>query len=133
MKGWKRKVKITEIKKDLKRKLSKTIDEVADESEQIMDEELKGFYSGGKPSVYKRTGTLGTAPQITDKYCTGNSAGVTASLNQNISYDTGTFSGAQVIDAAEHGEAGIVGRGGFWERSDTRIEDAVNDAIVRNF
>lgn len=83
--------------------------------------------------VYERTGTLGTTPQITDKYCSSNSAGVTVSLNQGISYSTGTFSGAQVIDAAEHGRAGIVGHSGFWERSDSRIKDAVDNAIVKNF
>lgn len=126
-------MKIAGIKMDIQRKLQKTIDEIADESDQIMNEELEGFYSGGMPIFYHRTNTLRNSPQTTNKYCTGNSAGVTVSLNQNISYDSGTFSGAQVIDAAEHGEAGIVGRSGFWERSDKRIEKIVDDVIRKNF
>ena len=56
-----------------------------------------------------------------------------ASLNQNISYSTGSFSGAQVIDAAEHGTSGIVGRSGFWARSENRIKDAVDEAVANNF
>lgn len=126
-------MKITEIRKDIKRKLKNTVDEVANESERIMNEELEGFYAGATPVYYKRTGTLGTTPQITDKYCNDTSAGVTASLNTGISYSTGSFSGEQVIDAAEHGSAGIVGRSGFWERSENRIKDAVDDAIAKNF
>lgn len=126
-------MKITEIKKDLQKKLQNTIDEIADRSEDIMHEEIEGFYAGATPVYYKRTGTLGTTPQITDKYCNSNQAGVTASLNQNISYSTGSFSGEQVIDAAEHGKYGIVGRGGFWERSNERIKEAVDDAIAKNF
>lgn len=126
-------MKITEIKKDLQKKLQNTIDEIADRSEDIMHEEIEGFYAGATPVYYKRTGTLGTTPQITDKYCNSNQAGVTASLNQNISYSTGSFSGAQVIDAAEYGKYGIVGRSGFWARSDERIKDIVDDVIAKNF
>lgn len=126
-------MKITEIKKDLRKKLKNTINEVANESEKIMHEEIEGFYAGGTPMYYKRTGTLGTTPQITDKYCNSNEAGVTASLNQNISYSTGSFSGAQVIDAAEHGKYGIVGRSEFWARSENRIKDAVDEAVANNF
>ena len=126
-------MKITEIRKDIKRKLNNTINEVANESGRIMNEELEGFYAGATPVYYQRTGTLGTTPQITDKYCDSNSAGVTASLNQDISYSTGSFSGSQVIDAAEHGSARIVGKSGFWERSKSRIKDTVDDAIAKNF
>lgn len=126
-------MKISEIKKDLQKKLSNTIDEIAVRSEDIMNEELEGFYAGASPVYYQRTGTLGTTPQISNKYCTPNSAGVTASLNQGISYSTGTFSGADVIDAAEHGNYGIVGKSGFWERSNSRIEEVVDNAIRNNF
>ncbi len=124
---------ISEIKKDLQKKLQNTIDEVAYRSENIMHDEIERFYTGETPVYYQRTGTLGTTPQITDKYCTSKEAGVTASLNQNIFYNTGGFSGAQVINAAEHGQAGIVGRSGFWERSEVRIEDMVDNVISKNF
>ena len=126
-------MKIPEIKKDLRKQLRNTINEVANRSEEIMHDEIEGFYAGGTPVYYNRTGTLGTTPQITDKYCNSNEAGVTASLNQNISYSTGYFSGAQVIDAAEHGTSGIVGRSGFWARSENRIKDAVDEAVANNF
>ena len=126
-------MKIPEIKKDLRKKLRNTINEVANRSEEIMHDEIEGFYAGGTPVYYKRTGTLRSAPQITDKYCNSKEAGVTASLDQTISYSTGFFSGAQVIDAAEHGTSGIVGRGGFWARSENRIKDAVDEAVSNNF
>lgn len=62
-------MKITEIKKDLQKKLQNTIDEIADRSEVIMHEEIEGFYAGATPVYYNRTGTLGTTPQITDNSC----------------------------------------------------------------
>ena len=124
---------IKEIKKDLNRKLKDSIGEVAYNAKKIMSEELEDFYSGDVPKIYHRTGTLGTTPQITDKYCTSNSAGVTASLNENINYNTGSFSGSQVINAAELGNAGIVGKSGFWLRSDARIKDMVDNIILKNF
>ena len=68
------KMKIPEIKKDLRKKLRNTINEVANRSEEIMHDEIEGFYAGGTPVYYKRTGTLGTTPQITDKYCNSNEA-----------------------------------------------------------
>ncbi len=126
-------MKIDAIRKDVQKKLRKSIDEIADRAEVIMHDEIASFYFGGSPSFYNRTGTLATTPQITDKYCTKDSAAVTASLNQNISYDTGTFSGAEVIDAAEYGRAGIVGHSGFWERSEERIKETVDDVLSTNF
>ena len=71
--------------------------------------------------------------EIADKYCSSNSAGVTLFLNQDISYATGNFTGAEVIDAAEHGAAGIVGKGGFWKRSEERIKQTVDDVLSKNF
>lgn len=125
-------MKITEIKKDIRRKLKSSIDEITERAEDIMNEELEGFYNGGTPVYYKRTYTLRNTPQVTDQYCSSNSAGVTLSLNQDISYGTGNFTGAEVIDAAEHGTAGIVGRSGFWERSEDRIKETVDDVISKN-
>ena len=126
-------MKIADIKKDIEHKLSSSINEIADKSEKIMDEELSEFYAGGSPTYYERTGTLGTTPQVADKYCSSNSAGVTLFLNQDISYATGNFTGAEVIDAAEHGAAGIVGKGGFWKRSEERIKQTVDDVLSKNF
>lgn len=47
MRNWK--MKITEIKKDLRKKLKNTINEVANRSEEIMHDEIEGFYAGGTP------------------------------------------------------------------------------------
>lgn len=126
-------MKITEIRKDIKKKLNTCINETANETDNILHEELDDFYLGKIPDYYNRTGTLGTSPEVTDIYCDGLSAGLTAKLNNGISYKTGSFSGGQVIDAAEHHTYGIVGNGGFWERSKDRIQDAVDKTIGKNF
>ncbi|MFR0986881.1 MAG: hypothetical protein ACLSFZ_10540, partial [Frisingicoccus sp.] len=89
-------MKITEIKKDIRRKLKSSIDEITERAEDIMNEELEGFYNGGTPVYYRRTYTLRNTPQVADQYYSSNSAGVTLSLNQDISYDTGNFTGAEV-------------------------------------
>lgn len=126
-------MKITEIKKDIQCKLKSSIDEITERAVDIMNEELEGFYNGGTPLYYRRTYTLRNTPQVTDQYCSSNSAGVTLSLNQDISYGTGNFTGAEVIDAAEHGTAGIVGQSGFWQRSEYRIKETVDDVLSKNF
>lgn len=126
-------MKIEQIKKDIHKKLNSTINEVSRDAYFIMHDELDGFYSGGTPQYYKRTGTLRSSPEIKNVYCTQNEAGVTVGLDQSIGYSTGTFTGSQVIDAAEFGTAGIVGRGGFWRRSEAEIQNAVDNAIKRNF
>lgn len=126
-------MRIEDIKKDLQRKLTSTIREVSAESLLIMDSELNSFYAGGTPQYYNRTGTLGNSPEVKDMYATKNEAGVTVGLDQSIGYSTGTFTGAEVIDAAEYGRSGIVGRGGFWRRSEVEIRNAVDNAVRRNF
>lgn len=126
-------MRIEDIKKDLQRKLTSTIREVSAESLLIMDSELNSFYAGGTPQYYNRTGTLGNSPEVKDMYATKNEAGVTVGLDQSIGYSTGTFTGAEVIDAAEYGRSGIVGRGGFWRRSEAEIHNAVDNAVRRNF
>ena len=126
-------MKIVDIKKDLQKKLSKTITEISNDAMMIMTEELDDFYAYGSPVYYQRTGILGGSPEIKGMYCIGTTAGLTAGLNKGISYNTGGFTGEQVIDAAEHGTSGIVGRPGFWKRSEYRIEKAVDDAVERNF
>lgn len=124
-------MKIQDIKKDLQRKLEATVTEIAVDSFQIMHEELDSFYAGGIPSQYVRTGVLGESPEITDMYCLENVAGLTAGLDTGIKYNTGTFSGEQVIAAAESGA--LAGKGGFWRRSENRIEEAVDRAVRKNF
>lgn len=126
-------MRIEDIKKDMQKKLNSTIKEVSTESLHIMQNELNNFYAGGIPQYYKRTGTLGSSPEVKDMYATVNEAGVTVGLDQSIGYSTGTFSGAEVIDAAEYGRSGIVGHGGFWRRSEAEIKNAVDNAIRRNF
>lgn len=123
---------IDSIKKDLQRKLVKTINSISTQAMKIMEQEVGSFYVG-EPTFYQRTGKLKTTPQVTGVFVAGNSAGLTAGLNENIEYANGSFTGQQVIAAAEAGAAGIVGQGGFWERSEARIKKAVDDEVKKNF
>lgn len=125
-------MKVADIKKDLQKKLVKTINSISTQATKIMNQEVGSFYVG-EPTFYQRTGKLKSTPQVTEVYVAGNSAGLTAGLNDNIEYETGSFTGKQVVTAAETGAAGIVGQGGFWERSETRIKKAVDDEVKKNF
>lgn len=79
---------------------------------------VNGYYDGSTPQRYQRTGTLLTSPDSTPVQGSGKHLEFSVYMNDGISYSTGTFSGAQVIDATERGGAGTIGNHGYFQRTE---------------
>ena len=84
---------------------------------------VNDYYAGSAPKKYIRTGTLLTSPDSTPVQGSGKSLSFSVYMNDGISYNTGSFSGAQVIDATEYGLARTVGKHGYFGRTEESVDD----------
>lgn len=125
-----------EIESRLTKRLQGAMNIVNLHAENIMRQELASFYAGGTPRRYVRTGQLGNSAKVTPLATSGTTISFKAYLDKGSVYyhvpnplfdfdGTGRYSHYttdEVFDAAEAGHSGIVGRPGFWGRSERRIE-----------
>ena len=111
------------IKKEMQSRMNRARDKV--DRELFMN--VNDYYFGGTPKEYQRTGTLLTSPETTPVTGSGKSLGFKAYMDEGISYSTGTFSGAEVIDVTENGGSGTIGNHGYFRKT----EEAV-DGILEN-
>lgn len=106
-------------------------------------QETYSFYTQGKPKIYVRTGALGDSPKTTALSVSGKTVSFEVYLNQDLGYDVPNtaftdrgyasyFTGAQVLDAAEKGTAHILGKPGFWSRSEKTFQKTL-DSTMRQF
>ena len=106
----------------LERQITKDMQSAANRARDKIEMELfmnvNGYYDGSTPQRYQRTGTLLTSPDSTPVQGSGKHLEFSVYMNDGISYSTGTFSGAQVIDATERGEAGTIGNHGYFQRTE---------------
>ena len=103
-----------QIMKDMQTAARRSKDKI--EMELFMN--VNDYYDGSTPQRYQRTGTLLTSPDSTPVQGSGKHLEFSVYMNDGISYSTGTFSGAQVIDATERGGAGTIGNHGYFQRTE---------------
>lgn len=106
-----------QLESALRSKLKSAMEATRAKVEAQADGNVWEFYSDGDPTEYIRTGALGNTPETTDVQSNGNSASFEVKLNDDYSYDTGTFTANEVLTAAEDHTAGILGKPGFWEKT----------------
>ena len=106
----------------LERQIMKDMLNAAQRAKDRIEMELfmnvNGYYDGSTPQRYQRTGTLLTSPDSTPVQGSGKHLEFSVYMNDGISYSTGTFSGAQVVDATERGGAGTIGNHGYFQRTE---------------
>lgn len=106
----------------LERQIMKDMQSVATRAKDKIELELfmnvNGYYDGSTPQRYQRTGTLLTSPDSTPVQGSGKHLEFSVYMDDGISYSTGTFSGAQVIDATERGGARTIGNHGYFKRTE---------------
>lgn len=103
-----------QIMKDMQTAARRSKDKI--EMELFMN--VNDYYDDSTPQRYQRTGTLLTSPDSTPVQGSGKHLEFSVYMNDGISYSTGTFSGAQVIDATERGGAGTIGNHGYFQRTE---------------
>ena len=128
----------------LMRQLQKAMNVVSEKSLADMYEETGKFYTGGEPEKYKRTGALGDTPRTTPSTSSigsnGGSVYFEAYLDTAHSYTSGSNPNMkQVLDLANDGIAfttkngyparPTVGKGGFWQESEKKINDNLNNTL----
>lgn len=120
-------MKFSEIYKELDSKARNATQEMAERGKtEILDRELEAYYGGGFPRVYERTRTLAGAGMNSNASGGAGNYNADIYMNQGISYSTGTYSGAQVIDATDKGHSRTVGAHGYWGRFESQLEGLVD-------
>ena len=130
------------IKAALHNDMANKMSRLAKQVKIDMQEETWDFYSGGSPEVYQRTGHLGNTPEVSPIESTLGSIEFTAYLNQDYTYGTGDNpSMTQVLDLANSGipwttkrggqARPTVGKSGFWERAQDRMDKSWNSIMKK--
>lgn len=120
---------------DLERQIMKDMQSAAQRSKNKIEMELfmnvNDYYDGSTPQRYQRTGTLLTSPDSTPVQGSGKHLEFSVYMNDGISYSTGTFSGAQVIDATERGGAGTIGNHGYFQRTEEAAQKILDSEFAK--
>lgn len=109
-----------------------------------MYEETGGFYTGGEPTMYERTGALGDTPKTTAITTTGDSVSFEAYLDKKHQYTSGSNPNMQqVLELANDGKPFItkngyparatIGQKGFWERANEKMKKSFSDTMKSFF
>ena len=99
-----------------------------------MYEETGGFYTGGEPKMYQRTGALGDTPKTTAQTVSGNEVSFEAYLDQGHVYSTGKRPTMNAVlhlanEGSYPGLRPAVGRTQFWDRAEKKIEQDFNNTM----
>ena len=133
-----------ELEKALQAEMRKALSVVQARVEGDMYEETGDYYGGGNPVMYQRTGALGDTPRTTAVSASGNTASFEAYLDTSHQYTTGDNPGMeQVLMLANYGAPWTtsggraahptVGKKGFWERAQQKMEKTASTTFGQFF
>lgn len=130
------------------KELGKAMNIVSDKTLADMYDETGKFYTKGKPVVYKRTGALGDTPETTSittsSFGNGGMVSFDAYLDTNHQYTSGDNPNMQqVLELANYGTPWTtasgatakptLGKKGFWERAEKKMEKTLNRTLKKFF
>lgn len=115
-----------EVKKLMEKDVRAGMNAARDEVKVKFEDNVMGYYSVGNPVIYDRTGTLLESPNTTPVSGGGNHFEFKVEMQDSISYHTGTYTGAQVIDATEQGHSGTLGKHGYFAKTEAEIPEIVD-------
>lgn len=115
-----------EVKNLIEKNVRSGMDAARDEVKPTFEDNVTEYYSVGNPVIYDRTGTLLESPNTTPVSGGGDHFEFKAEMEENIAYHTGTYSGAQVIDATEQGHSGALGKHGYFAKTEAEIPEIVD-------
>lgn len=115
-----------EVKNLIEKNVHSGMDAARDEVKPTFEDNVTEYYSVGNPVIYDRTGTLLESPNTTPVSGGGNHFEFKVEMQDSISYHTGTYTGAQVIDATEQGHSGTLGKHGYFAKTEAEIPEIVD-------
>ena len=133
---------MAELEKMLMKEMRKSMNVASKKMLADMYEETEGFYEGGEPRQYERTGALGDTPRVTAISESGNELEFDAYLDTSHRYTTGKRPTMEdVLHLANDGIVSssvgylreTVGRRGFWDRAEHKMEKTLNDTMHKFF
>lgn len=132
-----------QIESMLMQEIERSMNEASKKALEDMKEEVAGFYAGGTPTMYERTGALGDTPKITKPSASGRTVSFDAYLDENHKYTTGknptmedvlNLTKATPVHNSSVGYLRSVrGRVGFWERAKDKMERDFNETLRKTF
>lgn len=121
------------LEAEIRAKMMDAMEETKSKSYFDGQKHLDEFYGQGNPVMYERTGTLDGSIRSEGVNASGNSVSADIYLDEGISYSTGTYDGATVISEANYGGSGILGKSGFWDRTEDDIRENLDEAFGKRF
>lgn len=115
-----------EVKNLIEKNVRSGMDAARDKVKPTFEDNVTEYYSVGNPVIYDRTGTLLESPNTTPVSGGGNHFEFKVEMQDSISYHTGTYTGAQVIDATEQGHSGTLGKHGYFAKTEAEIPEIVD-------
>lgn len=135
---------MAELERMIMDEMQRAMTVVHAKSEQDTRNEVQSFYSQGSPTIYKRTGKLGSSVRSKGVSRSGKRVSFFIWLDRTYNYTVPNpdfiekgfasyFSTPMVFEAAEAGTANIKGKSGFWARSEEKIESNLNSTFASFF
>lgn len=118
------------LKSALQKEMYASIREATEKSYEDLKSNVEHFYDSTE-GVYQRTGQLRDSPQLDGIDFNGDNAIGQISVNTGTQYDPSGRDTATIYGYAEDG--GLLGNGGFWQRTEEKIKDNVNTAFSKRF
>lgn len=118
------------LKAALQKEMYAATQEATEKSFQDLQTNVQLFYDSTE-GRYQRTGQLRASPQLDGIDFNGDNAVSQISINTGTQYDPAGRDTATIYEYAEEG--GLLGNGGFWQRTEEDIEKNIADAFDKRF
>lgn len=118
------------LKAALQKEMYAGIREATEMSYEDLKSNVENFYDSPK-GRYQRTRQLGDSHQLDGIDFNGDSAVSQFSINTGTQYNPAGRDTATIYGYAEDG--GLLGNGGFWQRTEEKIKKNIEDAFSKHF
>lgn len=117
------------LKKSLQKEVRDATEEAVEKSFQDLHENVDNFYTapGGR---YHRTGQLSESPEMR---LNGSGDSYTGELSLDTTYQYYPAGRPTDIIYGYAEDGGLLGNGGFWQRTQLNIEENINEAFGKRF
>lgn len=116
---------------DISKQISRDAKQAATMSMQrmlIKLQEQVADYETSKPRYYTHTYMLLNSPQ-TDGVSGGKNPSFMVYMDESITYNTGKYNGAQVINATEEGHSKTIGNHGYFKRFEQEVPNILDECF----
>lgn len=143
-----------ELVRALADEMKKAMNELNVTSKNIVESELKAYYAGTSPKMYKRTGMLESSGEVTNVSGDRAEMSFIARMKKDYTYPSITYtypdgghttskspSMEDVLNLTNDGITSssvgrlhpAIGRGGYWDRIEEKIEESQNTIMGNHF